>query len=407
MRETKKRVWLLGVLAVLAPFLSPISATAIDFKIDVPEFREEHLKDELAADGVALRRPEGDVLWETETLPLPEQPPFPLGKIPAEPTLLSRSKTNRSSQDPFAVKPSIYQTSAFPIPQCLTPNVAFWKRIYREVKTSEALIHDRSFPGRVFGKLSLPVPRRERARAMTLAREHFEKKLKVLARKLKRKQKLKSEERRLLSVFEVGKRNSREVARAAQRLRIQSGLEQRFEAGVGRSLRYMPTISRILRQYNVPYDIIHLPHVESSYIRTARSKVGAVGLWQIMPATMRRLMGKSAVRKRTHLTISTRAAAKLLNQNYRLLKSWPLALTAYNHGATGVRRGVRATGSRDICKIIANYKSPSFRFASSNFYAQFLAARHVALDKYRALSKSNAHRKVLQPLLAHARKERL
>jgi membrane-bound lytic murein transglycosylase D len=104
--------------------------------------------------------------------------------------------------------------------------------------------------------------------------------------------------------------------------------------------------------------------------------------------------------------ISTQAAAKLLQMNYRQLGSWPLALTAYNHGTAGVSRAVRATGSRDLCTIIERYQSRSFRFASSNFYAQFLAARHVALDKYRDLSVSSSHGRILRPLLAHAQREK-
>ena len=51
---------------------------------------------------------------------------------------------------------------------------------------------------------------------------------------------------------------------------------------------------------------------------------------------------------------STVAAAWLLKDNYRQLKSWPLALTAYNHGPTSVRRAVRKVGSKQIHKIVKN-----------------------------------------------------
>ena len=60
--------------------------------------------------------------------------------------------------------------------------------------------------------------------------------------------------------------------------------------------------------------------------------------------------------------------------NYRELGSWPLAITAYNHGALGLQRAARQVGTDDIGEIIKRFQSPSFGFASRNFYAEFLAA---------------------------------
>ena len=67
----------------------------------------------------------------------------------------------------------------------------------------------------------------------------------------------------------------------------------------------------------------------------------------------------------------------LLEYNYSVLGTWPLALTAYNHGAGGIARAVRQTGTTDIEKIIAKYRGRAFGFASRNFYTQFLAVIHV------------------------------
>jgi membrane-bound lytic murein transglycosylase D len=74
---------------------------------------------------------------------------------------------------------------------------------------------------------------------------------------------------------------------------------------------------------------------------------------------------------------STRAAARLLKENYRVLGSWPLAITAYNHGTSGMRRAVRRLGTDDMGVIARKYRSRRFGFASRNFYAQFLAARRI------------------------------
>ena len=75
---------------------------------------------------------------------------------------------------------------------------------------------------------------------------------------------------------------------------------------------------------------------------------------------------------------ATRAAAKLLRDNYKRFKSWPLALTAYNHGPGSVARAVRNVGSSNISNIIDNYQNKRFGFASKNFYATFVATAEVS-----------------------------
>jgi membrane-bound lytic murein transglycosylase D len=74
---------------------------------------------------------------------------------------------------------------------------------------------------------------------------------------------------------------------------------------------------------------------------------------------------------------ATYGAMELLEYNHNALGSWPLALTAYNHGANGMARALRDVGSADIGRIIDEYKGPRFGFASRNFYPQFLAALEV------------------------------
>ena len=74
---------------------------------------------------------------------------------------------------------------------------------------------------------------------------------------------------------------------------------------------------------------------------------------------------------------ATRAAARLLQHNNEIIHSWPLALTAYNHGLASMRRAVNTIGTRDIEVIVRNYKGRYFGFASRNFYVAFLAALEV------------------------------
>ncbi|MFA6110894.1 MAG: transglycosylase SLT domain-containing protein, partial [Candidatus Latescibacterota bacterium] len=134
----------------------------------------------------------------------------------------------------------------------------------------------------------------------------------------------------------------------------------------------------ILREHGVPDSLAVLAFIESAFNPEARSKAGAVGLWQITrPAAVRLLRMDRHVDERRDPLKATAAAARILKQNYEALGHWPLAITAYNHGAAGIARGVREVGSQDLTALIDRYRGKAFGFAGKNFYAEFLAALEV------------------------------
>jgi membrane-bound lytic murein transglycosylase D len=98
-----------------------------------------------------------------------------------------------------------------------------------------------------------------------------------------------------------------------------------------------------------------------------------------MPETGKKFMRIDAVvDERRDPMASTRAAARLLKQNYQILSNWPLAITAYNHGTEGIFRGIQEVQSDSLVDLIRGYQSPTFGFASKNFYAEFLAVVQIA-----------------------------
>jgi len=162
-------------------------------------------------------------------------------------------------------------------------------------------------------------------------------------------------------------------------VRFQRGQADRFQTGLVRAEKWQSRIHDVFRRQGLPVELAALPHVESSYHPKARSGAGAAGVWQFMPGTARRyLRVDDKVDERLDVYKSTEAAARLLQHNYAVLKSWPLALTAYNHGLGGVRRAVQRTGSDDFGEIVARYDGERFGFASRNFYAAFLAVVDVS-----------------------------
>lgn len=156
----------------------------------------------------------------------------------------------------------------------------------------------------------------------------------------------------------------------------QRGVKERFRNGVIRSGRYVDSFRKIMDHSEVPAECALLPLVESSY-ENARSSAAAVGVWQFTRATGREYLRVSGrIDERLDPVKSAHAAGKLLRENYNKLGSWPLALTAYNHGRGGMLRAVSEHGS-DLPTIISDYRGPVFGYASMNFYAEFLAAVDV------------------------------
>lgn len=271
----------------------------------------------------------------------------------------------------------------FPTPENLKDNVAFWKKIYTELSLKEGVIHDRDFPLIIYKQLTIGKRSgRSRSRFVRKYTREMSYKLKLMARK--KPNQYNQEEKNIAAMF-MKHADLSELKDAYRRVRFQQGQKDRFKQGLERSGKYMSYIRSIFKIYKIPERICYLPHVESSFNYKAYSRVGAAGMWQFMRSTGRIYMKIDyRIDERRDPINSTIAAAKLLRYNYEQTKSWPLAITAYNHGLVSIKRAVRVTKSHDIGVIIDKYKNRRFKFASKNFYGCFLAASEIAAnaDKY-------------------------
>lgn len=116
-----------------------------------------------------------------------------------------------------------------------------------------------------------------------------------------------------------------------------------------RSGKYLSTIRKTLRKKSLPEDLASLAMIESGFEPSARSPVGAVGLWQFMPDTGK-IYGLTIDRwadQRMSITIATEAAADHLADLHRRFGSWELAMAAYNMGYGGVLQAVRRFNTND------------------------------------------------------------
>jgi membrane-bound lytic murein transglycosylase D len=275
------------------------------------------------------------------------------------------------------------QQELFPRPKELEPAVQFWTRVYTEVDTHSGFIHDDLRLDIVYQTVRFTddMSQRDRRRRVERALELHQNILNKLGGGAR--QNLNSEEQRVLALFPEGTSNA-EFRAAAGRLRFQLGQSDRFRAGLVRAGAWKPYIYEVLDKEGLPRELASLPHVESSFDPTAYSKVGAAGLWQFTRSTGVRYMRiDHIVDERRDPFMATKAAARLLADNHSVVETWPLALTAYNHGLAGMRRAADLLRTTDIAAIIAKYQSRSFGFASRNFYAAFLAALSIDQDPER------------------------
>jgi membrane-bound lytic murein transglycosylase D len=268
-------------------------------------------------------------------------------------------------------------SDAFPRPAELERDVAFWRRIYTEVTTSGGLLHDPERLDVVYEAVQFPpdLSPRQRSKRVDDLKQKYGRILDRLA--TVDEAQFTEDERRVHALWPKGTRRAR-FEQASEEVRFQLGQADRFREGLVRSGAYRDYIATTFEQMGLPRELAALPHVESSFNTYAYSKVGAAGMWQFMRATGRRFMRiDAAVDERLDPYRSTQAAARFLEQNHLVLGSWPLALTAYNHGTAGMRRAKEEMGTSDIAVIARKYSSRSFGFASRNFYVAFLAALEI------------------------------
>jgi len=136
-------------------------------------------------------------------------------------------------------------------------------------------------------------------------------------------------------------------------------------------------IQKILVKRKIPAAMVYLAVVESELKSSATSRVGAAGIWQLMPGTGRafglKVSGKVDERRNTYN--STVAAAAYLTELYNQFDDWLLVVAAYNCGTGKVLEAIRQSGSRDFSKL------QGFLPAESRSHVKHFIATHFYYEK--------------------------
>ena len=269
--------------------------------------------------------------------------------------------------------------SGWQYPVALQSDVAFWKMIFTEYHHNQYIIHDSENLGIIYKVVTFDSTTREsqRERQLEKVKNELEQVLLHLAKQPHDSLQAETHlEKYILSQFGQDVHPAF-LKIASGQIRAQQGMSDQFSAGLARALAYLPFIKEVFRQAGLPEELAYLPHIESSFHPGARSKAGAAGMWQFMKSTGRLYMKvNQKIDERYDPLVSTQAAARLLRNNYEQLGDWGLAITAYNFGLNGMKRAVEIHGP-DYLKVRESFRNRKFKFASRNFYPEFLAVLEI------------------------------
>lgn len=138
---------------------------------------------------------------------------------------------------------------------------------------------------------------------------------------------------------------------------------------------YYPMFEEVFDKYNIPLELKHLAVIESALIPYARSRAGAMGLWQFMYPTgkMYGLNVSSYIDHRCDPYKATVAAAEYLKNLYGMFGDWQMVLAAYNAGPGTISKAIRRSGGKKTYWEIRPYLPTE----TQGYVPAFIAANYV------------------------------
>lgn len=287
----------------------------------------------------------------------------------------------------------------FKVPKYFFNAVRFWFGIYTQYNSTHVLVHDRKnlkliydvmdFSELAQSDLNRFVKNKLTNKYSEERVQYFKKLLLALSKNQKTSDK---SAKKVINLIKLSGLRIPKDQRSAQKfysglienLRTQTGQQDMIYRGVLNSIPYFPFMESFANDFELPREILAIPFLESSFNLSARSKVGASGIWQIMPIIEKKIISKDKrIDGRINPFLATIAAFHLLKQNYRILERWDLSVTAYNSGTKHMVKAEKVLGVNNpsLEYIFTHYEHPHLGFASKNFYAEFLALVHVLAYK--------------------------
>ncbi len=283
-------------------------------------------------------------------------------------------------------------SNEFHISHYFKKKTLFWMDVYSRYTSEQTIIHDKEDLGLIYFSLDFTKLDEKdliyRSKIQNQIASEYISRLKKTLMKFAQNQEAESDfEKMIWKAIEENKEIPSEskdsfFKELALNTRIQTGQRDSINNSISKSLPYIKFIRHYMNFFELPKELIAMPILESDFNPDSVSKTGATGLWQIMASTAQQLMPykNNYIDARLNPYISTIAAFHLLKQNYSILNSWDLAITAYHSGTSHLLRAKRELKGKyplNLENIFKHYNSDHHGFASENYYAEFLALAHL------------------------------
>ena len=153
--------------------------------------------------------------------------------------------------------------------------------------------------------------------------------------------------------------------------------KERFAIYLKRSGKYTELMREILKESDIPDQLVFLPLIESGFNAYAYSRARAVGYWQFISSTAQKYGLKINWWRdeRRDPVKSTVAAARYLRDLYEMFDSWILAMAAYNAGEGKIARALKKTKTDDYWTLL---KTKHIKKETKNYVPKFIAASLIA-----------------------------
>lgn len=163
---------------------------------------------------------------------------------------------------------------------------------------------------------------------------------------------------------------------------FQTGIRDKFKLWLSRSSKYIPIMRQILKEFELPEDLVYLSLIESGFNPNAYSRAKAVGPWQFIKSTGRKygLRIDDWVDERRDPVKSTVAAARYLKDLFNMFGSWNLALASYNAGEGKIQRALVKSKRDDFWDLTS---TRHIKRETKEYVPKFMAATIIAKNPER------------------------
>ncbi len=154
--------------------------------------------------------------------------------------------------------------------------------------------------------------------------------------------------------------------------------EKQLTDALENAISYRLYVRKSILEKELPPELEYLPVVESNYKTHAKSRSGAIGLWQFMENSVKPfLVLNEYVDERYDPWKSTDAALRKLTDNYNYFKDWPIAIAAYNCGTGAMIRALAKSPVKDFWYMVEHNYLPS---QTASYVPKLLAIADLVMN---------------------------